>query len=78
VIAERYTAVFTGLLSVKKPGEYLYLTMSEDPLDQGGYTLREGRPPRERMDGEIAFRDLPEGCRRLVLDTYQELWSLQG
>jgi hypothetical protein len=76
VTAERYTAVFTGLLSVKKPGEYLYLTMSEDPLGRGGYTLREGRPPRERTRGEIGFRDLPEGCRRLVLDTYRELWSL--
>jgi hypothetical protein len=76
VTAERYTAVFTGLLSVKKRGEYLYLTMSANPLGQGGCTLRKGRPPRERMDGEIEFRDLPEGCRRLVLDAYRELWSL--
>jgi hypothetical protein len=76
VTAERYTAVFTGLLSVKQPGEYLYLAMSEDPLGRGGYALREGRPPRERMEGEIEFRDLPEGCRRLVLDAYRELWSL--
>jgi hypothetical protein len=76
VTAERYTAVFTGLLSVEKPGEYLYLRMSEDPLGRGGYTLHEGRPPRERMRGEIEFRDLPEGGRRLVLDTCRELWSL--
>ncbi len=33
--AERYTAVFTVLLSVKKPGEYLYLAMSEDPRGPG-------------------------------------------
>jgi recombinational DNA repair protein (RecF pathway) len=52
VTAERYTAVFTGLLSVEKPGEYLYLRMSEDPLGRGGYTLqatrctRDGRPAR--------------------------------
>jgi hypothetical protein len=76
VTAERYTAVFTGLLSVKKPGEYLYLTMSTDPLGRGYYTLHEGRPPRERMDGEIRFWDLPEGCRSMVLDAYRALWSL--
>ena len=75
--AERYTAVFTGFLSVKKPGEYLYLSMSEDPLAPGGSTLRRGRPPYERMGREIPFKDLPEDCRRLVLDTYRDLWGLQ-
>jgi hypothetical protein len=30
VTAERYTAVFTGILSLKRPGEYTYLTMGED------------------------------------------------
>jgi hypothetical protein len=77
VTAERYTAVFTGFLSVKKPGEYLYLSMSEDPLAPGGSTLRRGRPPYERMGREIPFKDLPEDCRRLVLDTYKDLWGLQ-
>ena len=44
--AERYTAVFTGAFAEKKPGEYLYLTMSEDPLGPGGsHTLHRGRPP---------------------------------
>ncbi len=77
--AERYTAVFTGLLSVKKPGEYLYLTISEDPLGaEGGCTVRRGRPPRERLGREIELQNLPEGCRRLVLDTYGELWDLRG
>lgn len=74
--AERYTAVFTGLLSLKKPGEYLYLTMDEDPLGTGARTLRRDRPPYEKMGREIPFEDLPEGCRRLVLDTYRELWNL--
>jgi hypothetical protein len=35
VTAERYTAVFTGLLSLKKPGEYSYLRMGDDPLNSG-------------------------------------------
>jgi hypothetical protein len=77
VTAERYTAVFTGLLSVKKPGEYIYLTMSEDPRGPGGSrTLRRGRPPYELLGHEVPLGDLSEGCWRLVLEAYRELWSL--
>lgn len=74
--SERYTAVFTGLYNLKKPGEYTYLTMDDDPLGSGAYTLRRDRPPFEKMGQEISFEDFPEGCRRLVLDTYRELWNL--
>jgi hypothetical protein len=76
VTAERYTAVFTGLLSIKKPGEYLYLTMSEDPLAPEGSALSRGRLPYERMGCEISFEDFPEECRRLVLEAYKDLWDL--
>ena len=75
--AERYTVVFTGLLSLKKPGEYPYLSMSGDPLASGGSSLRRGRPPYERMGREISFGDLPEDCRWLVLDAYRDLLGLQ-
>ncbi len=74
--AERYTAVFTGLLSLRKPGEYLYLTMDEDPPGTGARTLRRDRPPYGKMGREISFEDFPEGCRQLVLDTYRGLWNL--
>ena len=75
--AERYTAVFTGFLSLKKPGEYQYLTMRGGARGIGdGGTLRRGRPPGERLRLEIPFRDLPAGCRRVVLDAYRELWGL--
>ena len=74
--AERYTAVFTGLLSLKKPGEYLYLRMSEDPIGSGGYTVNRGRPPYGELGRGISFGDLPEGCRTLVLDTYRKAWNL--
>ncbi|HET7272505.1 MAG TPA: hypothetical protein VFI90_15640 [Rubrobacter sp.] len=74
--AERYTAVFTGLLSLKKPGEYLFLRMSEDPLGSGGYTVKRGRPPYGELGRGISFGDLPEGCRSLVLDTYWKVWNL--
>ncbi len=76
--AERYTAVFTGLFDLKKPGEYPYLCMGEEPLAPGGsYALRHGRAPYERMGCEISFQDLPEDCRRLVLGVYRDLWGLQ-
>jgi hypothetical protein len=76
VVVERYTAVFTGLLSLREPGEYLYLTMDEDPLGSGTHTLRRSRPPYEKMGREVSFETLPEGCRQLVLDTYRGLWNL--
>ena len=73
--AERYTAVFTGFLSTKKPGEYPYLTVGAPYVEKSG-PLRCGRPQRERLKRELPFRDLPEGCRHLVLDAYRELWVL--
>ena len=73
---ERYTVVFTGLLSLKKPGEYPYLSMNGDSLASGGSSLHRGRPP-ERMGCEVSFEDLPEDCRRLVLNLYRDLWGLQ-
>lgn len=75
--AERYTAVFTGLLMGKKPGEYLYLAMSDEPFMPGGSTLRRRRPPYERMGREIQFKDLPEDCQRLVLNVYRDLWGVE-
>ena len=68
--------VFTGLLDLKKPDEYPYLTMDRDLVGSGTYTLRRGRPPYEKMGREISFEDLPERCRQLVLDTYRGLWNL--
>ena len=74
--AERYTAVFTGLLSLKKPGEYTYLRMGEEPFGAESYTVSRGRPPYEELGREISFADLPENCKSLVLDTYRKMWDL--
>jgi hypothetical protein len=76
VTAERYTAVFTGHLSLKKPGEYLYLRMDGAPLGSGGYTVSRGRPPYNKLGSEVEFGDLPEGCKSLVIDTYRKVWDL--
>ena len=61
---------------LKKPGEYLYLRMDGDPLGSGGYTLSRGRPTYEELGRAASFEDLPQGCRRLVLDTYRKMWNL--
>jgi hypothetical protein len=77
VTAERYTAVITGALAEKKPGEYLYLTMSEVSYEpDGSSTLRRGRPPYESLGLEISFHDFPEDCRSLILKNYRRLWNL--
>jgi hypothetical protein len=76
VTAERYTAVLTGLLSPRKPGEYTYLRMSDDPLGSGHYTVTQGRPPYGELGREISFSELPEDCKSLVLDTYRKMWNL--
>ena len=77
--AERYTAVITGALAENKPGEYLYLAMSEVSYEpDGSSTLRRGRPPYESLGREISFHDFPEDCRRLILKNYRRLWNLQG
>jgi len=76
VTAERYTAVFTGLLSLKKPGEYTYLRMSDNPLVSGHYMFYQGRPPYGELGREISYVDLPENCKGFVLETYREMWDI--
>jgi hypothetical protein len=75
VTAERYTAVFTGLLSLKKPGEYTYLRISDDPLGKGHHTVCRRRPPCGELGREISFSGLPECCKGLVLDKYRQMWN---
>ncbi|MGI8909980.1 MAG: hypothetical protein ACR2JR_05415 [Rubrobacteraceae bacterium] len=74
--AERYTVVFTGLLTDKKAGEYPYLSTGDISNGPGSGTLHRGRPPRERMKREISFRDLPEHAREAVVCEYAKLWDI--
>ena len=74
--AERYTAVFTGLLSLKKPGEYFYMCMDDDPLVSDRYTFYQGRPPYGELGWEISFLELPDEHKNVVLDTYKKMWGL--
>ena len=74
--AGRYTAVFTGLFDLKRPGEYPYLTMDDSEAGGEEGSLRRGRPPSGRMRQEIPFDALPEEHRAAVLDAYRRLWGL--
>ncbi len=67
--------MFTGLLGLKRPGEYPVLTMGEDRAGGEG-SLRSGRPPSGSMRRSISFDDLPEMHRAAVLDAYRGLWGL--
>ena len=74
--AERYTAVFTGLLEREKPGEYTYLRLGNDTLGGGGYTIDRGCPPYGALGREISFSELPENCKGVILNTYRRMWDL--
>jgi len=64
--------VFTGLLDLRKPGEYPYLVMDQE----GNGAVHRGRPPYDRMGTEIRFHDLPQACQRLVMKRYRVMWDI--
>jgi hypothetical protein len=75
VTAERYPAVFTGLLSLKGRGGYTCLRVDGDPLGSGNYTVSRGPLPYRKLGQEISFADPPEDCKGLMLDTYLKMWG---
>ena len=50
--------------------------MGEYPEEGGEYGLRRGRMVYGELGRETAFRDLPEGCRTLILHVYAGMWDL--
>jgi hypothetical protein len=51
------------------------MRMDDEPLSSGGYTVSRGRPPYAELGRATSFGDLPEGCRRMMLDMYQKMWN---
>ena len=68
--------MFTGIYSLKKPGEYPYLVMDGESSGTGSAGLRTGKPPYAWLGREVEFQDLPAERRREVLDVYESLWDL--
>ncbi len=67
--------MFTGLLGLKKPGEYPYLVMEEAGESA---ELCRGKPPAKLIRHEVSYEELPEGVRLRVLEVYRKMWGLEG
>lgn len=88
--SDRYTVIFTGNYQDRVPGSCSFVGMSAQPFHPQGigqhgtatYRIDEvrGWPPKIGRRGplgkRIRFEDLPEDCRKLVMQDYKELWKL--
>ena len=79
---DRYTVVFTGRIPGKLAGWTFYRAMGEH-VGSGTGVCQFGevfgpidRPRYGHLGRKISFEDLPEGCRKVVLHDYRELWDL--
>ena len=89
---DRYTVVFTGATARRASGGVVpYLAMNDAPfhpqgfgqhgesdrpcdVNQWGFAPALGR--KNHLGTRIAFADLPDDCRRLVLSDYRAFWNL--
>jgi hypothetical protein len=77
---DRYTVVFTG-----KASGFMYVAMNAQPChpSYGIYQHGEGSgspidyPTYGHLGKKIKFSDLPEDCRKAVVNEYKELWKLE-
>lgn len=80
--ADRYTVVFTGRYLKMTMGEIWVLGMGVHPFHPQGIgthlTYREPPdvPSYKHLGKKIQFADLPEDCRKCVLQDYRYLWDL--
>ena len=89
---DRYTVVYTGATAKRASGGQVpYVGMSENPCHPQGFGQHGssddpidvdagGGPPAMgktcNLGTRVAFADLPEPCRQLVIRDYRELWGL--
>lgn len=80
---DRYTVCFTGRYGHKTAGEFYYLAMNASPFHPQGFGQHSSskapidKPTYSHLGKRIAFRDLPEDCRKPVLSDYKNLWDLE-
>jgi hypothetical protein len=81
---DRFTVVYTGDYPGKPRGVHEYVSMSSHPFHplgfgQHGESLNGAidRPAYAHLGKRIAFDDLPDDCRRLVLSDYRANWGLR-
>lgn len=81
--ADRYTVCFTGRYTHKTNGGFWYVGMSSEPFHPQGFgqhgdSLKPiDRPAYSHLGKRIKFESLPDDCKKLVLNTYCDLWDIQ-
>jgi len=78
---DQYTVVYTGNYKWRHGCEYV--GMSEHPFHPQGFGQHGwdsnviDRPTYSHLGKKIKFTDLPEYCKRLVIDEYKEIWGIK-
>lgn len=77
---DRYTVVFTG--RYKNDHSYEYVGMSAHPFhpqgfgQHGEHTQPIDYPTYSHLGKKISFDQLPEDCKKCVLQDYKENWNI--
>lgn len=86
---DRYTVIFTHAQSFRPKHDYRYagwfpvLAMSDNPCHPQGFCLHNeytksiDQPAYSHLGKKINFEDLPEDCRKVVIDDYMDYWNLK-
>lgn len=80
--ADRYTVVYTGNYKKDKPEICFYVGMSENPFHpqgfgmHGSYTEMIDKPSYRHLGKKITFDNLPEDCKKVVMEDYHMLWQI--
>jgi hypothetical protein len=90
---DHYTAVFTGKYQLRGVPKYRgwrtfqcnYISFNEVPhspnqgfWQHGSNSTMIDVPRYSHLGKRIQFKDLPEECRRLLMDEYKEIWGLSN
>jgi len=80
---DRFTVVFSGHYRRKNSrDQFIYLGLSENPYHPQGFGQHGGsdelidRPAYSHLGKKITFDQLPDDCKRAVIDVYREIWIL--
>jgi len=80
---DRYTVCFTGHYRQNTGGEFWNLGMNAYPFHPQGFgqhcnsEKRIDYPSYVHLGKKIKFDDLPEDCKKLVLQDYVYLWDIK-
>lgn len=79
---DRYTVVYTGRWKGKTGCGFPFIGMSATPTHPQGFGQHGwsqnaiDRPAYKHLGKKIMFNDLPDECKKVVIDDYKYLWEL--